>query len=254
MSEPERVVLVRGLARAAGHWHDFDAGLRACWPSASFERFDLAGNGDRFRERSPLDVHALADDLRARVLARDPRPPLLIAISLGAMVGLAWWLRWPSSLRGLVGLNTSAGGVCPPWWRLQPRAALATFAAMGERDAVARELHILALTSRVRAGDRALAAAHARLHAREPIRAANVVRQMIAAARFRVQPMSTRTRPPLLLLAARGDRMVDPRCTPALARALGAAHFLHGDAGHDLTLDDPAWCTASIAAWFAAQS
>jgi pimeloyl-ACP methyl ester carboxylesterase len=180
---------------------------------------------------------------------------LLIAISLGAMVGLSWWLRWPSELRGLVGINTSAGRVCPPWWRLQPAAALATFAAMRERDAIARELHVLALTSRVRAGDRELAREHAGLHAREPIAAANVVRQMIAAARFRV-PRSLRShaRPPLLLLAARGDRMVDPRCTPALARSLGAAHFLHGDAGHDLTLDDPAWCTARIAEWVAAQS
>jgi len=55
--------------------------------------------------------------------------------------------------------------------------------------------------------------------------------------------------PAILMLVSQGDRMVDPRCTAALAQAFAATRIVHPDAGHDLTLDDPRWCTEQIAAW-----
>lgn len=252
VSEALRFVLVRGLARAAGHWHEFDAGLRERFPSASFERCDLAGNGDQWRRRSPPAIDELAADLRARVLATDPRPPLLITISLGAMVGLTWLTRWPNELRALVTINTSAGRLSHPLRRLQPRGLVATLAAALERDALERELRVLALTTRDFGRDRELARAHAQLYEHQPTTAANLLRQMIAAARFRVEAEALpREHPPILMLSSRGDRMVDPSCTDALARAFAATQRVHPDAGHDLTLDAPRWCTDQIGQWLA---
>jgi len=250
MTERRRFVLVRGLARAAGHWHDFDLGLRERFPDATIERHDLAGNGDQWPRSSPLAIADMAADLRARVLAADPRPPWLIAISLGAMVGLTWLSRWPEDLRGLVTINTSAGGLSSPLRRLQFGGLIETLKTLAERDPVAREQRILALTTRRFGRDLELAREHAAMQARQPIARANVLRQMIAAAGFRVDPRRVPAEhPAILMLVSQGDRMVDPRCTAALAQAFAATRIVHPDAGHDLTLDDPRWCTEQIAAW-----
>ncbi|MFV8750216.1 alpha/beta fold hydrolase [Nannocystaceae bacterium ST9] len=251
----ERFVLVRGLARAAGHWHDFDTGLRERFVNATIERHDLAGNGDQCRRASPIRIAELAEDLRERVLARDPRPPVVIAISLGAMVGLTWLSRRPSELRGLVTINTSAGKLSSPLRRMQPHAIGHTLRAMVERDAVAREERILALTTRRFGRDVELARRQAAMLREQPIARINVLRQIVAAAGFRVDPSAVpREHAPILMLASRGDRMVDPACTVALARAFGATRIEHPDAGHDLTLDDPRWIVERVFEWMSARA
>jgi pimeloyl-ACP methyl ester carboxylesterase len=54
---------------------------------------------------------------------------------------------------------------------------------------------------------------------------------------------------PVLVLHSAGDRMVAPSCSKRIAAALRARLAVHPSAGHDLTLDDPAWCAAQIDAW-----
>src|SRR5690606_9087836 len=99
----------------AGHWHDFDRRLRERFADATVERHDLPGNGARWREPSPLAVATMAADLRARVQAADRRAPVLIAVSLGAMVCLEWLRRHREDpIDGLVAINTSVGGICKP--------------------------------------------------------------------------------------------------------------------------------------------
>lgn len=51
------------------------------------------------------------------------------------------------------------------------------------------------------------------------------------------------------MLVSKGDRLVNPDCTAVLASAFGARRIVHEHAGHDLTLDDPHWCTRHIADW-----
>ena len=243
-----RFVLVRGLAREASHWHDFDAGLLAHYPGATVERHDLPGNGEHWRETSPLSTAGLAEALRERVLAADPRPPVLVAISLGAMVCLEWLRRWPQDpLAGLAVINTSVGGLCPPWQRLRIPALVHTLATLAERDPIAREQAILDLTTSQYRDDRALAELQAAFHRARPIRRVNVLRQMVAAAGFRLETLETQVS--ILILNSLADRMVDARCSRRLAAAIDAQLVVHPDAGHDLTLDDPRWCGEVIARW-----
>lgn len=245
-----RFVLVRGLARAAGHWHDFDLGLRERFPDATIERHDLAGNGDQCGRTSSTRIADLAEDLRQRVRRVDSRPPVIVAISLGAMVGLTWLSRWPHELQGLVTINTSAGALSSPLRRLQPWGLVQTLRTMIERDAVAREQRILALTTRHHGRNLALARRQAELHERQPIARINALRQMIAAAGFRVDSGSVPSEhSPILMLVSKGDRMVDSSCTDTLSKVFGARRIVHDAAGHDLTLDDPRWCTAQISDW-----
>lgn len=249
---PPRFVLVRGLAREAGHWQQFDRGLLEQFPDAVVERHDLPGNGARWRERSPLDTASMAADLREAVWSHGRQPVVLVAISLGAMVCFDWRQRWPADpLVGLVAINTSIGGICRPWQRLRVPALISTLAIITRRDSVARERAILELTTSEHREDLDLAQRHAALHDARPIARANVLRQMIAAARFRAAKAPSRV--PVLVLSAAGDRMVDPACSRQICAAFGAELAVHDSAGHDLTLDDPSWCAEQIAAWLAKQ-
>jgi pimeloyl-ACP methyl ester carboxylesterase len=114
-------------------------------------------------------------------------------------------------------------------------------------SALQREATILRLTS-ARPHEHADApAAWAAIRAARPVSASSALRQLLAAASYR----APRERPPvpLLLLCGAADRLVDPRCSKALARRWGTALATHPDAGHDLPLDEPAWVAAQAARW-----
>jgi pimeloyl-ACP methyl ester carboxylesterase len=51
---------------------------------------------------------------------------------------------------------------------------------------------------------------------------------------------------PLLLLASRGDALVDPRCSLAIAQRWACEIAMHPWAGHDLPLDDADWVVQQV--------
>jgi hypothetical protein len=55
---------------------------------------------------------------------------------------------------------------------------------------------------------------------------------------------------PALVLASRGDRLTDWRCSRDLAQAGDWPLKVHLKAGHDLPLDDPQWLIAQINTYF----
>jgi len=54
-----------------------------------------------------------------------------------------------------------------------------------------------------------------------------------------------------IVLAGAGDRLVDPRCSLAIARRWHCPLALHPEAGHDLPLDDGAWVAREVRGWCA---
>jgi pimeloyl-ACP methyl ester carboxylesterase len=79
-----------------------------------------------------------------------------------------------------------------------------------------------------------------------------MLRQLIAAARYRGPAVAPAM--PVLLLASRGDRLVDVACSRAMAARFGGALVEHADAGHDLPLDDPRWVAERVRDWLAGDS
>jgi pimeloyl-ACP methyl ester carboxylesterase len=237
-------VLLRGLTREAGHWGGFPQRLQEALGEPVLP-LDLPGNGSRHAERSPTSIAALAADLQARIAQLAlPRPPAVLALSLGAMVAIEWARRNAGAARGLVLVATSLRPLAPMHWRLRPRAAARLLGGLLAGDARRLEQAVLELTSAGR--DPAVLDDWLALRARHPVGRANAMRQLFAAARYR-----TTARPicPTLLLAGRGDRLVDPRCSARLAEAWNAPLDLHPWAGHDLPLDDPAWVVERVVRW-----
>lgn len=240
------VVLLRGLAREAGHWGDFPERLGRASPGMRMLTPDLPGNG-RCRERaSPLRI----GDFATALLMELPAEPVhLVALSLGGMVALALAERAPERVASLVFINSSVAGLSPFWRRLRP-CHYPRLLSLPWRSMAARESEILALTSNV-AGARDRARPDwLRIQEERPVSVANIIRQLWAAARFR--PPRRAPQLPGLVLTSRADRLVDWRCSRALSAYGDWPIRCHESAGHDLALDAPDWLSRELSTFWSA--
>jgi len=243
-------VLLRGWAREARHWGGFPDALQQALPAGDrVLAIDLPGNGARHAQKSPTRVADAVQAVRRELQQQgDTGPYAVVALSLGGMVSLQWAALHPTELSACVLINSSARGLAPLWRRLRPSSYPALLAILRPGLASAgREARILALTSNVRQGDRALAVAWGRYADEHPVSRRNAMRQLLAAARFRL-PQS-RPAVPMLVLASARDGLVSPSCSRALALRWGLPLHVHPEAGHDLPLDDPQWVIRQILEW-----
>jgi len=249
-------VLLRGLSREVGHFGDFPSMFERAVPGANAIPIDLPGFGEERARRSPLSMKGIVDDVRARFRARmESHAPTLnggaprvniLAISLGGMVALDWAARYPDDFDRVVVINTSAAD-SPPWQRFNLGMAARLPSFLVARDFRARERAILDVVSNAPAAlkDTTADAWGVMFGQRTPDRR-SAIRQILAAGTFgRPKQISAK----LLVLASRGDRLVQHRCSERLATAYGAPLQLHDDGGHDLILDAPDWVCARVHDW-----
>ncbi len=241
-------VLLRGLTREAGHWGPFPVQLAQAWPEARVVALDLPGAGERRDERSPWRVETIAAACRAELQRQGIAPPLrLLGLSLGGMVAAAWATHWPGEVERCVLVNTSLRPHGAWHRRLRPAALPALLRVLGARDAQRAEHAVLDLTSATPRHHAGVLDDWVAIRRRRPVSAANTLRQFVAAARCRDAGATPGL--PVLVACSEGDRLVDARCSRALAERWGASLVVHPGAGHDLPLDDGAWLAACIAEW-----
>jgi pimeloyl-ACP methyl ester carboxylesterase len=240
-------VLLRGLAREQGHWGRFATLLQQRVPAGdTVVAVDLPGNGERWREASPMDVPAMLGSVHDTLRSRGcDGPAIVIALSLGGMVAMQWAAVAPQELRACVLINSSAADFSPFWARLRPGSWPGLLRGLWRTSAQAREAAVFAATSNLPVDEETIAAWAAIAQAR-PVARRNVAKQLWAAARYRA-PAALPV--PTLLLASRGDRLVAPSCSAALARAWQVPLVEHPWAGHDLPLDDPLWVVDAVLRW-----
>jgi pimeloyl-ACP methyl ester carboxylesterase len=242
-------LLLRGLTRESGHWGAFPAMLSEHLPGAGVVAIDLPGNGRLNNERSPARIEATVESCRRQLQAMAIETPVhLLAMSLGAMVAVDWARRYPEELAACALVNTSLRPFSPWYRRLRPAnyGALLGLLRPGQ-DHRRREETILRLTSRHRPHRDAVIDEWTALREAHPVSAANALRQLLAAARYRAPAEAPAV--PLLVLSSARDALVDVQCSRALARAWGVAIIEHPTAGHDLPLDDGPWLARQIAEW-----
>jgi pimeloyl-ACP methyl ester carboxylesterase len=253
-------LLLRGLGREQRHWYDFPERLRALVAPEPVFLLDLAGTGTE-RARLPVpSVPWLARDIACRAahlhgLQRERQAGVagdpvwcLLGLSLGGMVALELCALWRQRVAHAMIINSSAR-ITRPTARLQPQALQALARALLARDALAREQHVLALTSHLPAAERhSYAERNAALAADGAPRRRALASQLCAAARFS-PPRAASVAARLCFLGSGSDRLVSAACSRALAAHYGAPYLEHPWAGHDLPLDDPGWifeCVARI--------
>jgi len=242
-TDGERWIFLRGLTRESRHWGDFVERFRAGRPRAVAECLDAAGNGTERHRKSFGTIHEYVLDLRRRCQAFADGPVHLCAISLGGMIATAWASAFPGEVASLTIINTSAANYSPLHHRLQPRSYPVLVRGLVRREAaVERERAVLGLVSnRDSASLERWVAEFAALPTPTP---ASFARQVWAASRYRFPARAPVKR--VLVLRGLGDRLVNPRCSEAIARAWDAPLESHPTAGHDLPLDDPEWVLARL--------
>ncbi len=234
---------LRGLVRETGHWSGFLEKFAAAFPGVEVVGLDLPGNGQRFREASPVSISVMREKVRAEFLARKGANNYLFALSLGAMVGLEWMHKHPD-FQGAVLLNTSLRGLCPLHERLRPANYGKILRAMRSKDIAARERMILEMTSVSADRFASLVPAWTKIQEERPVSTRNALRQLLAALRFR--PPQNKPSAPLLLLASAQDGLVNPRCSQRIAAHWQVPLQVHPTAGHDLTLDAGDWVVEQV--------
>lgn len=249
MSNNPPWIFLRGLMRDQRHWGAFPDFFRAQIPGAAVHTLDLPGNGLLNHLASPASVPALADWVRAELLRRGLKPPYRVfAMSLGAMVAVAWADAAPQEIDACVLVSTSLRPVSPFYQRLRPAAwPLLLQMALGRAAPRATEQSILKLTSAHLQKTLCVLDDWTAWRIAQPVSRSNALRQLLAAMRFSAPRQKPATR--LLLLAGAGDALVDARCSKALARVWQCALAEHPSAGHDLPLDDPHWVVQQVRRW-----
>jgi pimeloyl-ACP methyl ester carboxylesterase len=244
----KRWILLRGLMRDSRHWGAFPAMLEQTLGAAEVICIDLPGNGTRCRWPSPASISELVAACRSDPLLLGRRDQFgIVAMSLGAMVATEWASQHPEEVGALVLINTSLRPFNPPWHRLRPQNYPAILRLLLRRAPDAEvERAVLAMTSRRCVDDSELLADWCRWRAAMPVSRSNVLRQLLAAARYRAPQEATVS---TLLLASEGDGLVAADCSREIALQWRVPLAVHPDAGHDLPLDDPLWVLNQIRFW-----
>ena len=237
-------VLLRGLTRESGHWGPFVEQLQAALPGSTVVALDLPGNGAWCKQRSPTRVADMVEQCRSQLINEGQQAPYhLLAMSLGAMVAVAWADAHPQEIAAQVLINTSMRPFSRFYQRLRPANywALAALALPGATPQK-WERTVLTLTANHVHDD--VLDDWLALHTAHPVSRVNALRQLLAAARY-VAPKSVPA-VPTLVLASLSDRLVSVECSRALARHWQCPLRQHPSAGHDLPLDDAAWVAAQV--------
>ena len=237
---PIHWILLRGLVREARHWGPFTGRLQEAFPRDTVVTPDLPGCGLRKSEKSPLSIDGYAAAIEDEIAAL-PGPRVMVALSLGGMVALSLRQRRPELLQGLVLINSSAAWLSPCFRRVRPAAWPNLLASLWRLNPASREAGILRLVSNSPEARTEALPLWTRIQKDRPLNRLSALRQLTAAASFRLPAECPELPSPVLVLSSQQDRLVHPSCSTLLARHLKAPQIIHPGAGHDLPLDAPAW-------------
>lgn len=239
-------VFLRGLTRESAHWGGFVDQFVHALPGQTIVPLDFAGNGVFHTQPSRTRVQDMVSDCRDQLRAQGLQPPYhLLAMSLGAMVAVAWAQAHPDEVAVQVLINTSLRPYSAATQRLRPANYGQLIWLLLAGTPLDWERAILRMTSNRR--DPSVLPHWLALRREHPVSRLNAVRQLYAASRFVAARAVPET--PTLLLASQFDHLVSVRCSRALACQWRCPLVEHPSAGHDLPLDDGDWVVAQIKAW-----
>lgn len=242
-------ILLRGLTRESRHWGDFPGQFQHVLPGTQIIALDLPGNGRLNQQRTPLRIQDMVAHCRTQLVSRNIAPPYnILAMSMGAMVAVAWSEMHPREVTAQVLINTSMRPFSPFFHRLLPAnyAQLLKLSLM-RATPEAWERAVLSLTSNQTHDD--VLPLWLALRQEATVSRSNAIRQLIAAARFHAPLVKPPV--PTLLLTSEQDHLVSVNCSKTLASHWQCGLRTHSSAGHDLPLDDGPWVAAQVLAWLA---
>jgi pimeloyl-ACP methyl ester carboxylesterase len=240
-------ILLRGLSRETGHWGNFLPLFQQAFPNDAVLPIDFPGNGSLHQFQSPTSVPAMVEQCRKQLSEARALPPYgVVALSMGAMVSVAWTHAYPTEISHQVLINTSLRPMNPFYQRLRPHNYPGLLRLLvSAADDRQWEQAIWRMTSRLSPPE--TIEGWVRLRRQHPVRALNALRQLWAASRFTAPLVAASA--PTLLLASSQDALVSVACSRAIAHQWHWPLAEHLKAGHDLPLDDARWVIDQVLSW-----
>ncbi|MGZ3773072.1 MAG: alpha/beta fold hydrolase [Pseudobdellovibrionaceae bacterium] len=240
MQQPKNWILLRGLARGTGHWGSFVERMKKHFPQDRFELIDLPGNGGRNEEQSPLNISEYVKDLRMHSeFVKKGQPFNILSVSLGSMVTVEWLREYPHEVQKAYLVCTSSMGFSSVHQRFLPANYLKAFQLLKARgDESEYEKVVLEMVTNSHARRQAEGLALMAYTKTHPMHFSNIVRQLIAASRYRFPKEAPGD---IRLIGSYGDKLVSPKCTLKIGESWGVRPAMHPWAGHDIAIDDPDW-------------
>lgn len=242
---PADFYLLRGLAREFAHWGDFAEDLKKQKFCHDVKALELPGAGRFHKLTSPLAIGEMAEFVITQVEESKERPKILLSMSLGAMVCCEVVLKRPELFDKVFLINTSFANLSPIYHRLQLKALQSLYHIVRSKDLYNRELEVLKMVSRNKEKWSQVAEEWTEISRQRPMSSLNVLRQLAAAARYRL-PKANPQNSEIVVLRSLGDQMVHPDCSKKFADHWQLPLETHPDAGHDLALDAPEWVLKTI--------
>lgn len=242
-------LLLRGLARESSHWGDFTQQLQDAFPNANISVIDLPGTGQYHLENSPNNIKSITQITREHAYEKGliEQPLTILAVSLGGMVAWEWMRSFPNDINGACIINTSFSNLSPFYQRLRWQCYPQFLALLTQKNLKSREKSILQLVSNNREHDEPISHVWADIQNQRPISLKNSFKQIVAAATY--TPDHHKPFQPVLLLNSLQDRLVSAHCSASIQQHYQLPLRQHPWAGHDLTLDDPAWVNEQLKKW-----
>ena len=229
----QKIILLRGLFRGKYHWGDFPEQLKYIFPFSDIQCLDIQGNGALSHELSAMHIQCMVEQIRSQL--HFPQKVIVIAISMGGMIGLKWAEMYPDEIKHLVCINTSAKGFSKISERLFPKNYFILLKALFS-ESFKRESLVYQLVSN-RPLNLKIIQHWADMSCKYPLKKRNFFRQLFAASQF--VPLQPNV--PVTFIASRQDRLVSFKATSAMAKAWDCPLIENDVDGHDIPLDNPEW-------------
>lgn len=241
------IVLVRGLLRESGHWQSMIDAMTQLSPKLSLITPNVPGNGEKYRELSPLNIEQMLPPMIEQLPQHCHRYHL-VAISMGSMLASHWAHTLPDQVASLTLINPSFSRYSPFWHRININALLSIGASrLKGRDAFQQS--IIQWTSPISVHRPEVLEHHIKLARQHPVSACNAIRQLCAAAQFKGQ--SSPPACPCQIIVSTADQLVDSRCGEAIAKAWQVEISRFDCDAHDLPLAKPHALGHSLLDWLA---
>ena len=236
----EVIVLVNGLGRTYSHWLGFDQALAKNFRVISF---DLRGVGTSMRPCTwQTSVEDMASDLIEVLDGLAIDKAHILGVSLGGMVAMACGIKYPQRCLSLTLINSSIGTKLLGDQRISIQAlAFLSRSIFNKPEPLvhAKKLTQLVLSSDCKDEDRMrLAFDLARIENEQATDLSQVLKQSLAALRFRPLPKLAQMKVPTMIISGSDDRFVPQKNSQKIASFISHAttHVIEGG-GHELTMD-----------------
>lgn len=230
-------LLIRGLARHQGHWHQFPELLKT--KTNQVICLDSIGNGEFAHLNSPINLVSNTEFLREKWQTKiiNNEPWTLISISMGGMIALDWCAKYPEDFKKFYIMNTSAANIVPPWKRF----SFSTFIKLPKlifNSPFNQEKEILSITLAKQLVNAELIESNLNFNLpRTTI--ANFWKQLLSASLFKTPKIKNTDR--LVFIVGLRDKLVSPINTIKIASYYKAKLIIAKELGHDIPLDDANW-------------